>query len=513
MRVGVDVGGTNTDAVLLDGDSVVTAVKVTTTADVESGIVTALRELEAQQPDGVHAADAVVIGTTQFTNALVERRSLAPTAILRLGLPATQAVHPFDDWPEAMRSALQARPYLLPGGNEYDGREISPLTPEVVEAAVDDLVANGTGAVAICSVFSPASPDMELRAAELVTRRAPLLEVTCSHRVGRLGLLERENAAALNASLRPLARRVIDSFEFAVSELRLAAPIYISQNDGTVLNTATARELPVLTISSGPTNSMRGAALLSGVADGLVVDVGGTTSDFGGIVNGYPREAPLAQEFAGVRTCFRMPDVMSLGLGGGSIVSHDGVEVGPMSVGADLGRCGVAFGGSTVTASDLAIAVGRASFGHPELTRRIEPGVRERGLLQIRGMLEEAIDSMKLIRGDVPLVAVGGGAFLVEDRLEGVSKVVRPPHYEVANAVGAACAGVSGTIDRIVPYDSDHSRELVSAMDDARSAAVAAGAEIGKVEVVEIDEVPVPYLEKAMYRLIVRAVGPLARRS
>lgn len=513
MRVGVDVGGTNTDAVLLESDDVVAHVKVTTSNDVQAGIVEALRELEGREPDAMSAVDAVVIGTTQFTNALIEKRDLAPTAILRLGLPATQAVQPFDDWPEEMVSALRARGQLLPGGNEYDGRVISHLTTMALERAVDELLANDVRAVAICSVFSPATPEMELTAAELVAKRAPRLEITCSHRVGRLGLLERENAAALNASLRPLARRVVSSFESAVAELRLKAPVFISQNDGTVLNTKTARELPVLTISSGPTNSMRGAAVLSGVADGLVVDVGGTTSDFGALVHGYPREAPLSQEFAGVRTSFRMPDVLSLGLGGGSIVSGDGAVVGPISVGAALERTGVVFGGSTLTASDIAIAAGKASFGQPALGEEIDMTVALRGLAGIRTMLEHAIDAMKLARGDIQLVAVGGAAFLVDDQLEGVSKVIRPLHYEVANAVGAACAGVSGSVDRIIRYEADRAAELQSAISGACAAAVRAGAEEDKVEVVEVDDVPVPYLEQAMYRLVVRAVGPLASRS
>ncbi|HTX00530.1 MAG TPA: hydantoinase/oxoprolinase family protein [Acidimicrobiales bacterium] len=513
MRVGIDVGGTHTDAVLLDGDEVGAAVKVLTTEDVETGVVAALRELEAQHHDGVHAADAVVIGTTQFTNALVQGRGLAPTAILRLGLPATAAVHPFDDWPDELRAAIGGRGYLLPGGNEFDGREIAALSPPLLEKAVDELVAAGTAAVAISSVFSPVEPAMELAAARLVAERAPGLELTCSHRVGRLGLLERENAAALNASLRPLAARVIGSFETAVRALRLEAPLYISQNDGTVLSAATARELPVLTIASGPTNSMRGAALLSGVLDGLVVDVGGTTSDFGALVRGYPREAPLGQQLSGVRTSFRMPDVLSLGLGGGSVVGEEGSSVGPASVGAALVERALAFGGDTLTASDLAISAGRAGFGNPHLVEGLDAELVARGLGRITTMLEEAIDSMKLVRGDVTLVAVGGGSILVDEQLAGVAKVIRPAHHEVANAVGAACAGVSGQVDRIVRYGGDRAADVAAAAEEARAAAVGAGADPEHVEVVEIDEAPVPYMEQAMYRLRVKAVGPLARRS
>lgn len=512
MKVGIDVGGTNTDAVLMHGDEVIASVKVRTTEDVESGIVNVLRELESQEAGSVRSAEAVIIGTTHFTNALVQSRNLAPTAIIRLGLPATQAVHPFDDWPEGVRSALKARSYLLPGGNEFDGREISAMSTTALERVVDDLVSAGTESVAISSVFSPIIPDMELRAAQIIAERAPQLDLTCSHRIGRLGLLERENAAALNASLRPLARRVIESFEAAVSVLNIEAPVFISQNDGTVMSASMARELPILTIASGPTNSMRGAALLSGIADGLVVDVGGTTADFGAIVRGYPREASVRQEFSGVRTSFRMPDLLSLGLGGGSIVSETGERIGPVSVGAELVDRGLAFGGDTTTASDVAIAAGRATFGTPELVEGLNVNLVDRALQSIRAMLEEAVDLMKLVKGEVVLVAVGGGAFLVDEQLSGVSEVIRPRYYEVANAVGAACAGVSGTVDRIARYSSDRSAELARAMDEARAEAVRAGADEGTVEVVEVDDVPVPYMEEAMYRLVVKAVGSLARQ-
>ena len=127
MRIGIDVGGTNTDAVLLDGTTVLAATKSPTTEDVTAGIVHALDSLQAQRAFDPAAVSAVMIGTTHFINALVEARRLAPTAALRLGLPATASLPPMVDWPPRLVAAISGRAYLAHGGHEFDGRPISSL--------------------------------------------------------------------------------------------------------------------------------------------------------------------------------------------------------------------------------------------------------------------------------------------------------------------------------------------------------------------------------------------------
>ena len=127
MRIGVDVGGTNTDAVLVDGRDVLAEAKTPTTADVTGGIVSALRALVESAGVAVSQLDAVMIGTTHFTNAVVEARRLAPTAVIRLGLPATEALPPMVGWPAVLREALGGHVHLCHGGHEFDGRRISPV--------------------------------------------------------------------------------------------------------------------------------------------------------------------------------------------------------------------------------------------------------------------------------------------------------------------------------------------------------------------------------------------------
>src|SRR5262249_29950258 len=145
----------------------------------------------------------------------------------------------------------------------------------------------------------------------------------------------------------------------ALAEAGITAPLYLTQNDGTLMAADYARRFPVLTFASGPTNSMRGAAFLSGLQEALVIDIGGTTTDVGALHHGFPREAGVAIEVGGVRTNFRMPDVLSIGLGGGSLV-QDGqtLTVGPQSVGYRLIEEGLVFGGDTLTATDVAVAAG-----------------------------------------------------------------------------------------------------------------------------------------------------------
>ena len=135
--------------------------------------------------------------------------------------------------------------------------------------------------------------------------------------MGSLGLLERENATILNAALLSVASSVVNGFEEALAAHDLSIDAYLTQNDGTLLTAVEAGRFPVLTLGSGPTNSMRGACALAGVNNAVVIDVGGTSADAGILVDGFPRESTAAVEVGGVRTNFRMPDLISIGLGGG----------------------------------------------------------------------------------------------------------------------------------------------------------------------------------------------------
>ena len=509
-RIGVDVGGTNTDAVLMRGDTLLAQAKVPTSPDVTTGIEASIRTVMREAGDNTRPS-AVMLGTTHFTNALLERRRLAKTAVLRLCLPATTLLPPLCDWPEPLKQAIGGRSYMAHGGHEFDGREISPLDPEEIRKAVLKMQEEGVEAVAVSGVFSPIDPSHEEQAADVIRQMAPELRVTVSHRIGRVGILERENAAALNAALSVAAERIIPRIHESIATLGLEVPLYLSQNDGTLMDADFATRYPVFTIASGPTNSMRGAAFLSGVQNGIVMDVGGTSTDGGALVNGFPREASVSVEMAGVRTNFRMPDVVSIALGGGSMVEPTPLRIGPLSVGHRLIRESRVFGGKTLTASDLAVAGGLARMGNPNAVGDLDNSLVKEGLARIQEMLEDVMDRVKLSRGDVPLILVGGGSVLAPTPLTGASEIIRPPHAEVANAIGAAIAQVGGQVEKVYALDQMTREEaLADARTLAIERAVAAGAQPETVEVVEVEEIPLTYVPSNATRIRIKAVGNLA---
>lgn len=194
----------------------------------------------------------------------------------------------------------------------------------------------GCKEVALSAVFSTVRGDMERDAAHLIEKSHPDLRITCSQDIGRIGLLERENAGVMNAALKPLADHVVSAFMQMRADLGLGCPMYFTRNDGTLISADRVRELPVPTFACGPTNSMRGAAFLSGLQNALVVDVGGTTSDVGELRDGFPRSASLSVTAADVQTNFPMPDIISVGLGGGTLIDADTGQIGPASVGHRL---------------------------------------------------------------------------------------------------------------------------------------------------------------------------------
>ena len=512
MRIGIDVGGTNTDAVLMDGVRVLAEVKTSTTPDVTSGIVAAMRSLVDQSGVGSERIQAVMIGTTHFTNAVVEAKRLMPTAVLRLGLPATGALPPLVAWPQRLRAAIGHNVYLCHGGHEFDGREIAPLDRDELRRAAADIGAKGIRSVAISSVFSPVNAAFEEEAAALLSEELPGVVISLSHEIGRIGLLERENATVMNACLRELATHIVAAFRAALAELGITAPMYLSQNDGTLMSVDYAERYPVATFASGPTNSMRGAALLSGEENCAVVDIGGTTSDVGVLQHGFPREAALSVEIGGVRTNFRMPDVLSLGLGGGSLVRGDGpgLTIGPDSVGYELTSRALVFGGDTLTASDIAVAAGRASFGDPAAVRQLPRSLVDAVLALAERMIAETVDRMKTSAEPTPVVVVGGGSVLLGDRLAGASRLVRPDHFAVANAIGAAIAQVGGEVERVFSLDQ-LSREaaLEQAKGEAIDKAIAAGANASSVRIVDVEDIPLPYIPGNATRIKVKAVGDL----
>ena len=359
LRLGIDVGGTNTDAVVLDREDHLQAkAKAPTTPDVSSGIEAAVDAvLEAGHIDRSRISHAM-LGTTHATNAVLERRRLHRVAVLRIGAPATLSVRPLLTWPAELREVVSGGETVVRGGIELDGREIVPFDATAVRDFLVPLRGK-VDAVAITSVFAPVSSRHELAAAEVAREvMGDDIHLSLSHEIGALGILERENSTVLNGALLGVAREVAGTLREALARRGIGAALYFAQNDGTLMALEHALRFPVLTIGSGPANSLRGAAYLTGRDEGIVIDVGGTSTDIGVLVGGFPRESSQAVEIGGIRTNFRMPDIVSIAIGGGTIVRPG--AVGPDSVAWRIQREALAFGGSTPTLTDAALMAGRA---------------------------------------------------------------------------------------------------------------------------------------------------------
>ena len=516
-KLGIDVGGTNTDAVLIDENlKVVAEVKNPTSGDIYEGIMGAVKQvLELSGIDRAEIGQAM-LGTTQCTNAIVERKNLAPIAVLRIGAPAAAGIPPMTDWAEDISKIVKDQA-IIGGGFEYDGKQLAPLDEEAARAFFGRIKGQ-VESVAISCVFSTVRNEHELKAAELCREVMGDVHISVSSEIGSMGLIERENATILNSALCKAAAQFTEGFARSLAELGVTnADIYLSQNDGTLMTMAHARRYPILTIACGPTNSIRGASYLSRLENALVIDVGGTTTDLGVIQNGFPRESSIAATIGGVRTNFRMPDVVTIGLGGGSIVRQrdDGtVEVGPDSVGYRITEKALIFGGDTVTATDIAVRLGMYDLGDKSKVAGIDRTFAEKAMDRIRELVEDALDAMKVSNAAMDVILVGGGSIILPEKLAGAKSVVKPEHFGTANAIGSAISKVSGTYEKLIDYDKTPRDEaLAQAKGEAVEMAVGAGAIRETVEIIEVEDVPLAYYPGNTNRVKIKAAGDLAYQT
>ncbi|KAL2808327.1 hypothetical protein BJX63DRAFT_39161 [Aspergillus granulosus] len=554
-RIGVDVGGTNTDAVLiaLDSMSIIASHKSPTTPDVTTGITKAVRTVIDAAKVSLSSIGCVIIGTTHFVNAVVQRSpSLRRVTIIRLcGGPDEgfgRGIPPFIDFPRDLRSCIESnRHYFCHGGFQISGEEISLVDENEIRRVASELVADDMENVVISGMYAPLNNAQEVAVRdillkEMLPHRKPGFKprITLSNEVSGLGFLARENAAILNATLRPLAEKTIYGFRKAMHNIFQGSPctLYLTQNDGSVLSAEEAVDRPIRTFNSGPTNSIRGgeflwraAAKASGeeqearVEPLVVIDIGGTTSDSGLLLpNGLPQMSSITGLVGGVRTNFALPAVESIGLGGGSIIrdSETGqLTVGPNSVALELLQKAKLFGGEYLTSTDIVAASGIhnptetnpfCGMGDPTRLADITPEKVSKAREVMRQMIAELVDRTKTQKGDVDVLIVGGGAPIIRTDvpLSGVRTLRTVKGAEVANAVGAAISRVSGVIDTVVDTSDQtvkQAQEVVSKL--AIEKAISHGAKPETIQIAEVTILPIQYAD-AKARIVVRAVGELA---
>ncbi|KXT16246.1 hypothetical protein AC579_6941 [Pseudocercospora musae] len=527
VRIGVDVGGTNTDAVAIEPSKqftesrgVLAHHKTPTTPDVTEGIEAAVRNVLDKSGLPSESIASVTIGTTHFINAVIEQdaRRLRRVAIIRISKSFLREVPPFSEFPPGLTSIIKGYVGYVDGGLHIDGSQEAPLVEEQVVERCADIKKLGLSSIVVVGAFSPIDDHFhqEDRVRDIVLKEIPGADVVVSHEVANIGLLERENASILNAAILRYAKRTVKGFRRAIKALKLTCPLFLTQNDGTLLDSAAAAKIPIRTFSSGPTNSMRGAAYLTGHETGnqsaIVVDIGGTTTDVGVLLpSGLPRQASAYVTVAGVKVNYSMPSLHSIGLGGGSVVRQQGdkVTVGPDSVGHYLIRDALVFGGKVLTSSDIAVAAGKAQMGDSTAVESLEKALIPQAEGRIKQLLEDAVDMIKTSPEPLPVLLVGGGAVLAPSSLKGASELKLPPYHDVANAVGAAISKVGGIVDIIQQIaDISQTQAVERAKEMAIQKALDAGAIKESIIIAEVETYPVTYMANQL-RTIVKAVGEL----
>lgn len=326
MFLGVDTGGTYTDAVLLDDAAqrvVASAKALTSRPDLALGIGAAIDAVLARAPE-VRPQDIglVSLSTTLATNALVEGQG-ARAALVLIGFDGAERSR------AGLGEALGDDPLIeLRGGHTHAGTEAHPLDSAALEAALAALPP-GISALAVAGQFATRNPAHENAARALIRARTGL-PVTCSHELSAgLNGPKRALTALLNARLVAMIDRLVSACETHLAACGIAAPLMVVRGDGALVAAALVRERPIETILSGPAASIAGAAWLTGLEDALVSDIGGTTTDVCLLRGGKPAIDPEGARVGGWRTMVEAVAMRTTGLGGDSEVGvREGLEGG-----------------------------------------------------------------------------------------------------------------------------------------------------------------------------------------
>lgn len=514
LKLGIDVGGTNTDGAILDEQlNILKSFKVPTTEDIGSGIVSVIEKLLEDESIDRKQITHAMLGTTQCTNAIVTRKGLNKIALIRIGLPAGAAIEPLYSVPGDLEDKIGEYTYMVHGGHEYNGELISELDEEEIKRIGHEIKGNVTS-VGITSIFSPVTDAHEIRTQEILEEiLGEEVTFSLSSDIGSIGLLERENATALNAALQEIIKKTVGGFEQGLKENGVTSSVYFCQNDGTLMSKEYTLNYPVLTVACGPTNSLRGASYLSQSKDAVTVDVGGTTTDIGVLKNGFPRESSSSAEIGGVATNFRMPDIYSVALGGGTIITGDknDFQIGPESVGHRLSQEALIFGGDQITFTDIAVAKGVLDIGDKTKVASLDKEFVSNVYDEAIAIIERSVERMKTSADKVQVVLVGGGSSLFNADFEGAKDVANPKNGSVANAIGAAISDVSGEIEKIYNVEPAEREQILNEIkQNAIDEAVRAGADLDSVEIISFEDIPLAYIPGNATKIKVKAAGILA---
>lgn len=539
-RIGMDIGGTFTDLVLLnDRTGEIRLHKLLTTpADPAEGALQGLEEIVAAHGISLAACDTIVHGTTLVTNAVIERRGV-PTGLLTtkgfrdiLAMGKEQRYDIYDlflQFPEP----LVPRPWRIEVDErmDRDGVPLRPVDLCEVRAAVRGLEAEGVEAIAVCFLHAYRNPAHERAVADLLRAEFPHLAVSISSEVvPEIREYERTSTTVANAYVQPLMDRYLARLESELRKRGFAGRFYLMQSSGGLASPQTARTFPIRLLESGPAGGAMVGAFLGralGVPDLITFDMGGTTAKTCLIYKGKPdlageMEAGRVHRFkrgSGLPIKAPVLDLMEIGAGGGSISRRNELgllQVGPRSAGADPGPACYGLGGTEPTVTDAALSLG---YLDPSYflggAMRLDDAAAARALTRLGDSLELSTESTAwgvfsvvcenmasaarvhiIEKGRdprrFPLIAFGGAGPVTAARVAralGAGEVIVPPVSGVASALGLLVAPISFEFSRSYPtelraVDWEVANRLYAEMEaQARETLASAGVSAGQVHI------------------------------
>ena len=508
--IGVDIGGTNTDAVLVDDQNkIICAVKTTTTNDISIGFSTALNNLIEQSAIQPNQVQGIFLGTTHATNAILQKKDLFRVGVIRIAGQRPETLPVAFAWPQDLKDAVIGGVETVGGGLECHGGPLTSICKEEIRNAISRLLEKAVDSIAVIGVFSPLDGAQERLISDLIKEAAgPYFPISLSNEIGGIGFIERENSTILNASLKWVMQQGFSSLQRACQALKLTCSLMITQNDGSLIEMSRAIDYPVLTISAGPTNSFIGGARLAGLENAIVVDIGGTSTDVGLVRKGFPIRSLNKSNIGGVSLNFPMPDVLSVALGGGSIIRFHSNKplIGPISVAKSLTSQALSFGGNELTLTDVALVMGHIEIEDSQSERASIDLVQGTTIFdQVKEKLNELVLKIRGEYKDLPIIFVGGGSALLPPCFfqEGYQM---PEFFNVANAYGAALSEISGTVDTIVSLQN-REEVLDKLYEQAKQKAIDQGAKKETLRLVDQQIISYSYVPNQMARVIVRYSG------
>ncbi len=468
MLIGIDVGGTTTDAVLIRNGEVCSTAKVSTEpGNLLNSLLEALDAVSRDIPP--EQLDRVVFSTTVITNLIAEGKTDRVALVLVPGPGINPATYTFPD------------SFYLKGAMDYRGREIQPLDEAEIRETVDLIRESGFSRAAVLSKFGQRNPSHELRIEEIFREIYPGCKLELGHKVsGRLNFPRRIATAMLASATRERYQEFVGKIGEALEERNIRAPVYILKADGGTLPVEKSIEFPVETIFSGPAASTIGALALTPEGQtSVVVDIGGTTTDLALILSGRPLLASKGARLGDFLTHVRAFAVSSIAVGGDSVVRVKDSDIGTKLITVGPDRAGPAYcmGGQETTPTDAMKVLRLVEVGDPERASEAikaiasalgESEAETASLIvdKVAQTIADAVNEMFLEWEQEPayriwevlqekkarpenVVGIGGGAkgLIAEIAKKLDAKPVIPEHAEVGNAIGAAVARPTLTLN------------------------------------------------------------------